>query len=87
MEGVKLNIYQIYIGSQLYDISKMRAIGINPFLVFVLSAAMEILTLIGFNEDVESDEIGKAEAYIVLKRNDPGLLWLAKSSLEACIAY
>ena len=87
MEGVKLNIYQIYIGSQLYDISEMRAIGINPFLVFVLSAAMEILTLIGFNEDVESDEIGKAEAYIVLKRNDPGLLWLAKSSLEACIAY
>lgn len=65
----------------------MRAIGINPFLVFVLSAAMEILTLIGFNEDVVSDEIGKAEAYIVLKRNDPGLLWLAKSSLEACIAY
>lgn len=50
-------------------------------------AAMEILTLIGFNEDVVSDEIGKAEAYIVLKRNDPGLLWLAKSSLEACIAY
>ncbi|XP_075670514.1 uncharacterized protein LOC142640340 [Castanea sativa] len=50
-------------------------------------AAMEILTLIGFNEDVVSDEIGKAETYIVLKRNDPGLLWLAKSSLEACIAY
>ncbi|GMY09775.1 ubiquitin and wlm domain-containing metalloprotease [Fagus crenata] len=50
-------------------------------------AAMEILSLIGFNEDVVSDEIGKAETYLVLKRNDPGLLWLAKSSLEACIAY
>jgi hypothetical protein len=48
---------------------------------------MEILSLIGFNEDVVSDEIGKAESYLVLKRNDPGLLWLAKSSLEACIAY
>ena len=48
---------------------------------------MEILSLIGFNEDVVSDEIGKAETYLDLKRNDPGLLWLAKSSLEACIAY
>ncbi|KAJ0113715.1 hypothetical protein Patl1_01910 [Pistacia atlantica] len=50
-------------------------------------AAMEILYLIGFNEDVVLDEIGKAETYLVLKRNDPGLLWLAKSSLETCIAY
>lgn len=50
-------------------------------------AAMEVLFLIGFNEDVVSDEIGKAETYLVLKRNDPGLLWLAKSSLETCIAY
>ncbi|XP_044466233.1 uncharacterized protein LOC123196320 isoform X2 [Mangifera indica] len=49
-------------------------------------AALEILNLIGFNEDVVSDEIGKAETYLVLKRNDPGLLWLAKSSLETCIA-
>lgn len=50
-------------------------------------AAMEILFLIGFNEDVVLDEIGKAETYLVLKRNDPGLLWLAKSSLETCFAY
>ncbi|KAB1208766.1 hypothetical protein CJ030_MR6G024802 [Morella rubra] len=50
-------------------------------------AAMEILSLVGFNEDVLLDEIGKAESYLVLKRNDPGLLWLAKSSLETCIAY
>ncbi|KAL5861513.1 hypothetical protein ACOSQ4_002809 [Xanthoceras sorbifolium] len=49
-------------------------------------ASMEILFLIGFNEDIVSDEIGKAETYLVLKRNDPGLLWLAKSSLETCIA-
>nr|GEV73759.1 hypothetical protein [Tanacetum cinerariifolium] len=51
------------------------------------NAAMEILFLIGFCEDVVQDEIGRAEAYLVLKRNDPGLLWLAKSSLETCIAF
>ncbi|KAE8685247.1 putative lipid-A-disaccharide synthase [Hibiscus syriacus] len=45
-------------------------------------AAMEILLLIGFCEDVILDE-----TYIELKRNDPGLLWFAKSSLETCIAY
>lgn len=50
-------------------------------------AAMEILFLIGFNEDVVSDGLGKAETYLVLKRNDPGLLWLAKSSLETCIVH
>lgn len=51
------------------------------------NAAMEILFLIGFCEDNVQDEIGRAEAYLVLKRNDPGLLWLAKSSLETCIAF
>ncbi|KAI4308419.1 hypothetical protein L6164_031497 [Bauhinia variegata] len=49
-------------------------------------AAMEILSLVGFNEDVMLDELGKAQAYLVLKRNDPGLLWLAKSSLESYAA-
>ncbi|KQJ98865.1 uncharacterized protein LOC100839730 [Brachypodium distachyon] len=49
-------------------------------------AAMEVLELIGFCEDVVSDEIGRAEAYLVLKRNDPGLLWLVKSSLEVSMA-
>ncbi|KAL4185042.1 hypothetical protein AMTRI_Chr10g4030 [Amborella trichopoda] len=49
-------------------------------------AAMEVLVAIGFCEDVVLDEIGKAEPYLVLRRNDPGLLWLAKSSLELCIA-
>ncbi|XP_019162660.1 PREDICTED: uncharacterized protein LOC109159096 isoform X2 [Ipomoea nil] len=29
---------------------------------------------------------GRTENYLVLKRNDPGLLWLAKSSLETYIA-
>ncbi|KAF3443367.1 hypothetical protein FNV43_RR13049 [Rhamnella rubrinervis] len=48
-------------------------------------AAMELLFLVGFSEDVVSDEIGKTETYLVLKRNDPGLLWLAKSSLEMSI--
>ncbi|CAL4999608.1 unnamed protein product [Urochloa decumbens] len=50
------------------------------------AAAMEVLELIGFCEDVVSDEIGRAETYLVLKRNDPGLLWLAKSSLEVSLA-
>ncbi|XP_057953623.1 uncharacterized protein LOC131147957 [Malania oleifera] len=50
-------------------------------------AAVEILSLIGFIEDVVFDEIGKVEPYLVLKRNDPGLLWLAKSSIETCIAH
>ncbi|CAL5013299.1 unnamed protein product [Urochloa decumbens] len=50
------------------------------------AAAMEVLELIGFCEDVISDEIGRAETYLVLKRNDPGLLWLAKSSLEVTLA-
>lgn len=49
-------------------------------------AAMELLTVVGFCEDVISDEVGRAETYLVLKRNDPGLLWLAKSSLELSIA-
>ncbi|GJN03897.1 hypothetical protein PR202_ga21392 [Eleusine coracana subsp. coracana] len=49
-------------------------------------AAMEVLELIGFCEDVISDEIGRVETYLVLKRNDPGLLWLAKSSLEVSLA-
>ncbi|KAK6919282.1 PUB domain [Dillenia turbinata] len=45
-------------------------------------AAMEVLFLVGFNEDVVSNE-----TYLVLRRNDPGLLWLAKSSLETCLSY
>ncbi|XP_010928154.1 uncharacterized protein [Elaeis guineensis] len=49
-------------------------------------AALEVLALVGFCEDVISDEVGRAEAYMVLKRNDPGLLWLVKSSLEVSIA-
>ncbi|XP_059627422.1 uncharacterized protein LOC132290650 [Cornus florida] len=48
-------------------------------------AAMEILSLIGFHEDVALDGIGKTETSLVLKRNDPGFSWLAKSSLETCI--
>ncbi|KAL9258841.1 Protein-tyrosine-phosphatase IBR5-like protein [Drosera capensis] len=49
-------------------------------------AAMEVLFLIGFHEDPVRDEFGKSETYFVLKRNDPGFLWLAKSSLETSIA-
>lgn len=47
---------------------------------------MEVLSTVGFREVDVSDEVGRVESYIVLNRNDPGLLWLAKSSLEMCIA-
>ncbi|KAL3615300.1 hypothetical protein CASFOL_040961 [Castilleja foliolosa] len=60
----------------------------NPMIqrnIITYKAAMDILTLIGFCEDVIADEWGKAEPYLMLKRNDPGLLWLAKSSLETHI--
>lgn len=50
------------------------------------AAAVEILSLIGFSEDVLFADTGKAEACLVLKRNDPGLLWLAKSTIETWMA-
>lgn len=50
------------------------------------TAAMEVLSVVGFQEDLVLNERGDGEAYVVLKRNDPGLLWLAKSSLETCTA-
>ncbi|GAB2242659.1 hypothetical protein Droror1_Dr00019434 [Drosera rotundifolia] len=49
-------------------------------------AAIKVLFLIGFHEDLVRDEFGESETYFVLKRNDLGLLWLAKSSLETSIA-
>ncbi|CAL5013298.1 unnamed protein product [Urochloa decumbens] len=71
------------------DIKYKRLRKSNPHFqrsVANYKAAMEVLELIGFCEDVISDEIGRAETYLVLKRNDPGLLWLAKSSLEVTLA-
>lgn len=49
-------------------------------------AALEVLRAVGFSEDNASNEIGITETCLVLKRNDPGLLWLARSSLEVCSA-
>jgi len=49
-------------------------------------AALEVLCAVGFSEDNASNEIGITETCLVLKRNDPGLLWLARSSLEVCNA-
>ncbi|OEL30679.1 hypothetical protein BAE44_0008302 [Dichanthelium oligosanthes] len=71
------------------DIKYKRLRKSNPHFqrsVANYKAAMEVLELIGFCEDVVPDEIGHAETYLVLKRNDPGLLWLAKSSLEVSLA-
>ena len=50
--------------------------------VYINTGAVELLVSIGFNEELVSDEAGKTETYLVLKRNDPGLLWLAKSFVE-----
>jgi len=54
--------------------------------ILIETGTMEFLSMIGFYEDVITDEVGRGEAYLVLKRNDPGLLWLAKSSLEVSMA-
>ena len=74
-----------FIDSPLFFSSGLQKSTVTNFLIFFASlktAAMEVLELIGFCEDVVSDEIGRAETYLVLKRNDPSLPWLAKSSLE-----
>lgn len=63
---------------------KIFKIGLSSFsFFFPATAALEILSLVGFREDIIFDNLGKADAYLVLKRNDPGLLWLAKSTLES----
>lgn len=62
------------------------AVNTNFALRSVVAAAMDILSVIGFSEDAVIDYTGRMETYLVLKRNDPGLLWLAKSSLETSIA-
>ncbi|KAL1224879.1 hypothetical protein V5N11_016095 [Cardamine amara subsp. amara] len=46
------------------------------------SAAVEILSVVGFVDEMVSEGTGAQEPYLVLKRNDPGLLWIAKSMIE-----
>ncbi|EOA16232.1 hypothetical protein CARUB_v10004374mg [Capsella rubella] len=46
------------------------------------AAAVEILSVVGFVEEMLSEGAGAQEPYLVLKRNDPGLLWIAKSMIE-----
>ncbi|CAL5203555.1 unnamed protein product [Lathyrus oleraceus] len=61
----------------------------NPVIernILTNKAALEILSLVGFRDDVIYDNLGKEDAYLVLKRNDPGLLWLAKSTIESSSA-
>ncbi|PIN09131.1 hypothetical protein CDL12_18283 [Handroanthus impetiginosus] len=72
-----------------YDMKFKKLRKANPLIqrnIIAYKAAMDILTLIGFVEDVIVDEWGKSEVFLMLKRNDPGLLWLAKSSLETNIS-
>ncbi|CAA7016075.1 unnamed protein product [Microthlaspi erraticum] len=49
------------------------------------AAAVEILSVVGFVEEMVWENTGAQEAYLVLKRNDPGLLWIAKSMIESHI--
>jgi hypothetical protein len=67
----------------MLSISLYIAQNWNIYYLFSVAAALEILSLVGFREDVIYDNLGKEDAYLVLKRNDPGLLWLAKSTLES----
>ncbi|KAF8116112.1 hypothetical protein N665_0021s0003 [Sinapis alba] len=48
-----------------------------------VAAAVEILSVVGFVEEMVSDGTGAQEPYLVLKRNDPGLLWIAKSMIDS----
>ncbi|CAH8370284.1 unnamed protein product [Eruca vesicaria subsp. sativa] len=47
------------------------------------AAAVEILSVVGFVEEMVAEGTGTEEPYLVLKRNDPGLLWIAKSMIES----
>ncbi|ESQ33233.1 hypothetical protein EUTSA_v10003827mg [Eutrema salsugineum] len=47
------------------------------------AAAVEILSVVGFVEEMVWENTGTQEPYLVLKRNDPGLLWIAKSMIES----
>lgn len=44
---------------------------------------MEVLRLVGFSDGVQSPS---GSDCLVLKNSDPGLLWLARASLEASLA-
>lgn len=46
--------------------------------------AMEVLHAVGFSDGTGNGT--ESNDYLVLKRNDPVLLWLAQTSLEACMA-
>jgi hypothetical protein len=46
---------------------------------------VEVLRVVGFS-DGESEQGTSGPDYLVLKSTDPGLLWLARSSLEGCLA-
>nr|GMC85671.1 Ubiquitin and WLM domain-containing protein [Ipomoea batatas] len=71
---------------KLWNLLSTKTYPVSFLLSPMAAAAMDVLALIGFSEDVLFDETGRTENYLVLKRNDPGLLWLAKSSLETYIA-
>ena len=48
------------------------------------AGALEVLLAVGFS--AEANNGGSEGDCLVLKRDDPVLLWLAESSLEACVA-
>ncbi|CAH2079511.1 unnamed protein product [Thlaspi arvense] len=53
--------------------------------ILSFAAAVEILSVVGFVEEMVREGTGAQEPYLVLKRNDPGLLWIAKSMIESHI--
>ncbi|GER26935.1 heavy metal atpase 2 [Striga asiatica] len=72
-----------------YEMKYIKLIKTNPTIqrnITAYKAVVVILKLVGFCEGIVTDEMGKVEAYLMLKRNDPDLLWLAKASLEICIS-
>jgi hypothetical protein len=49
----------------------------------MVAGAVEVLRLVGFSDGVQS---ASGSDCLVLKSSDPGLLWLARASLEASLA-
>lgn len=65
----------------LYSWSISNSLHVNfLFCTCMVAGAVEVLRLVGFSDGVQSENC------LVLKSSDPGLLWLARASLEASLA-
>ncbi|CAN8232619.1 unnamed protein product, partial [Cochlearia groenlandica] len=73
---------------QPYEMKFKRLRKGNPAIkrnIINFAASVEILSVVGFVEEMVSEGRGgtQEEPYLVMKRNDPGLLWIAKSIIES----